>query len=148
MHIDIATVADIPKLCSLLSVLFSQEEEFTPNPEAQRRGLARIIEDPEIGAVLVVKEGEQIIGMVNLLFTISTALGERVSLLEDMIVLPTGRGKGIGAKLLSEAISFSRMKGCKRVTLLTDLSNRSAQRFYAKHGFVMSSMVPMRLALP
>lgn len=147
MLVETATAADIPALDGLLSVLFSQEVEFTPNPEAQQRGLARIIGDPEVGAVLVARQGDQIVGMVNLLFTISTALGERVALLEDMVVFPAGRGMGAGTKLLSEAITYSRVQGCKRITLLTDRSNESAQRFYAKQGFVVSSMIPMRLSL-
>lgn len=147
MLVEIATAADIPALDGLLSVLFSQEAEFTPNSEVQQRGLARIIGDLEVGAVLVAREGDQIVGMVNLLFTISTALGERVALLEDMVVFPAGRGMGAGTKLLSEAIAYSRVQGCKRITLLTDRNNESAQRFYAKQGFVASSMVPMRMLL-
>jgi GNAT superfamily N-acetyltransferase len=118
-----------------------------PNLELQQRGLARIIDNPEVGTVLVAREGDKIIGMVSLLFTVSTALGERVALLEDMVVSPAGRGMGVGTKLLSEAISYSRMQFCKRITLLTDQSNEIAQKFYAKQGFVMSGMVPMRLLL-
>lgn len=147
MLIEKATAADITALSDLLSVLFSQEAEFTPNAEAQHLGLARIIGNPEIGIVLVARQGDQIVGMANLLFTISTALGDRVALLEDMVVYPAGRGTGVGTKLLSEAISFAREQGCKRITLLTDRCNDSAQRFYAKQGFVASSMVPMRLSL-
>jgi ribosomal protein S18 acetylase RimI-like enzyme len=147
MLVEKATTSDIPALVSLLSTLFSQEAEFTPNAEAQQRGLEAIIGNPEAGAVLVARQGDQIVGMVNLLFTISTALGERVALLEDMVVSPADRGKGIGTKLLSEAISFARLRGCKRITLLTDRSNESAQRFYSKQGIVLSGMVPMRLSL-
>lgn len=147
MLIEKATAADIPALSDLLSVLFSQEVEFTPTPEAQQRGLAQIIGNPEIGFVLVARQNDQIAGMVNLLFTISTALGERVALLEDMVVSPAGRGAGVGTKLLGEAISFARVQGCKRITLLTDRSNAFAQGFYEKQGFAVSSMVPMRLSL-
>jgi GNAT superfamily N-acetyltransferase len=147
MIIDSATTSDIMELSHLLSLLFSQEAEFVPNLELQQRGLARIIDSPEVGAVLVAREGDKIIGMVSLLFTVSTALGERVALLEDMVVSPAGRGMGVGTKLLSEAISYSRMQFCKRITLLTDQSNEIAQKFYAKQGFVMSGMVPMRLLL-
>lgn len=147
MLIERATAADIPALSDLLSILFSQEAEFTPNPEAQQRGLAQIIGDPGIGAVFVAKHGEQVIGMVNLLFTVSTALGERVALLEDMVVSPAVRGMGVGTKLLAEAISHSRAQGCKRITLLTDQSNVSARKFYENQGFVLSDMVPMRLIL-
>lgn len=147
MLIEKATTADIPALSDLLSLLFSQEAEFTPNAEAQRKGLARIIDNPGIGAVLVARQGTRLVGMVNLLFTVSTALGERVALLEDMVVSPAARGAGVGAKILAEAFSFARAQGCKRITLLTDRDNASAQRFYAKQGFVMSDMVPMRLSL-
>ena len=147
MLIEMATAADIPALSDLLSVLFSQEAEFTPNTEAQQRGLAEIISKPDIGVVLVARHNDQTVGMVNLLFTISTALGEKVALLEDMVVSPAGRGTGIGTKLLSKAISFARAQGCKRITLLTDQSNESAQRFYAKQGVLVSGMVPMRLPL-
>jgi GNAT superfamily N-acetyltransferase len=147
MQIDIATSTDIPSLSELLSILFSQEVEFTPNPQAQTRGLERIISDPNVGAVLVAREGNRVVGMVNLLFTVSTAIGEKVAWLEDMVVAPQVRGMGIGSELLSHAISFARAQGCKRITLLTDSTNALGQRFYKKHGFVASSMVPMRLFL-
>ncbi|MDX9767609.1 MAG: GNAT family N-acetyltransferase [Ectothiorhodospiraceae bacterium] len=147
MHIDQATPSDIPTLSDLLSLLFAQEEEFAPNPEAQARGLRRIVDDPAVGAVLVARDADRIVGMVTLLFTVSTALGERVAWLEDMVVSPQARGAGVGAQLLAGAISFARSAGCRRITLLTDGSNESAQRFYARQGFAQSGMVPMRLLL-
>ena len=147
MQIEKATPADIPALSELLSALFSQEAEFTPNSEAQAKGLNQIIGNPEVGAVLVAREGGQVVGMVNLLFTVSTALGGQVALLEDMVVSSQARGAGVGSELLDQAISFARAQGCKRITLLTDRENESAQRFYGKKGFVVSGMVPMRLSL-
>jgi GNAT superfamily N-acetyltransferase len=130
-----------------VSVLFSQEKEFTPDVLAQSKGLALIINSPDVGAVLVARRGGQLVGMVNLLFTVSTALGERVALLEDMVVSSQSRGAGIGSHLLAGAISFARAHGCKRITLLTDRVNEAAQRFYGRQGFVSSSMIPMRMAL-
>jgi hypothetical protein len=91
MLIDKAASADIPDLSKLSSALFSQEEEFTPNAEAQSKGLAKIIGNPEVGAELLARQAERVVGMVSLLFTISTALGERVALLEDMSVSPAPR---------------------------------------------------------
>jgi GNAT superfamily N-acetyltransferase len=142
-----ATPADIPALCELLTILFSQEAEFTPDPQAQARGLARIIDNPEVGAVFVCKEEGRAVGMVNLLFTVSTALGETVALLEDMVVAPSHRGSGVGSQLLSYAIVVAQQQGCKRITLLTDADNADAQRFYARHGFARSDMIPLRLIL-
>ncbi len=138
---------DIPALCELLSVLFAQEAEFTPEREAQRRGLARIVGHPDVGVILVAREGGAIVGMTNLLYTVSTALGTRVALLEDMVVAPHARGRGVGSALLARAIAVAREQGCGRITLLTDGVNEAAQRFYARHGFSISGMVPMRLTL-
>ncbi len=147
MQIETATSEDIPALSELLSVLFYQEAEFTPNPDAQAKGLEQIINNPDVGAILVARQGDQVAGMVNLLFTVSTALGGRVAVLEDMVVSVQARGAGVGTQLLSAAIALARSQGCKRVTLLADRANEAAQRFYGRQGFVESSMIPMRLTL-
>lgn len=144
MQIEAATPEDIPALCALLSALFAQEAEFTPDAAAQARGLAMIIGDPRVGSVLVARRDGEVVGMVNLLFTVSTALGERVVLLEDMVVAPSVRGAGVGSALLTAAIDFARAQRCPRITLLTDRVNADAQRFYARHGFAASDMLPMR----
>ncbi|MNY66030.1 putative phosphinothricin acetyltransferase YwnH [compost metagenome] len=77
----------------------------------------------------------------------STALGARVALLEDMVVDTGARGTGIGSALLEQAIAHARDSGCRRITLLTDGDNAAAQRLYRRHGFGRSPMVPLRLAL-
>jgi GNAT superfamily N-acetyltransferase len=139
--------SDIPELVELLNALFEQEVEFDPNSEAQRKALSKIILDPRIGIVLVARDHEKILGMINLLFTESTALGSKVALLEDMVILSQSRGEGIGSKLVDYAIAVAKQEGCKRITLLTDLENIKAQSFYQKQGFVKSKMTPYRLLL-
>ena len=145
MEIKEASAADIPQLCGLLEALFAQEAEFTPERAAQERGVRMVLETPELGAVLTACEGDRVVAMVTLLYTVSTALGERVALLEDMVVSPAERGKGVGSALLTYAVAYAREKGCRRVTLLSDGDNESAHRFYARHGFRRSAMVPFRM---
>lgn len=148
MQIQKATAADIPDLCDLLTELFSQEVEFTPDQNLQANGLAQIILNREAGVIMVARnDGGDVIGMINLLFTVSTALGARVALLEDLVVAPSERGLGVGTQLLTEGISLAKEMGCKRITLLTDASNEGAQHLYARHGFTRSTMLPMRLSL-
>jgi len=144
MHIEPATPADIPRLCELLALLFAQEAEFAPDTSKQVAGLRQIIESPSVGAILAARDGSAIVGMVNVLFTVSTALGTRVALLEDVIVDPTRRGQGLGGRLVDAAIAFAREAGCRRITLMTDADNADAQRFYRRHGFEASTMLTMR----
>ena len=147
LTVALATASDIPALADLLALLFAQEAEFAPDRPAQYRGLGLIIENPTLGHLLVAHAGEQAVGMVGLLYTVSTALGARVALLEDMVVAPAHRGAGVGAYLLAQAIAHARAQGCARVTLLTDEINAGAQRFYVRHGFTRSPMLPLRLLL-
>ncbi len=147
MQITPAQPEDIPALCGLLAQLFRQEAEFTPDDETQRRGLAMIIGHPEVGQILVARRGDEVVGMISLLYTVSTALGGRVALLEDMIVTAHTRGAGVGSQLLGHAVALARMSGCRRITLLTDHTNGAALRFYQRHGFTPSVMVPLRLVL-
>ena len=147
MKIEMATTSDIPTLCTLLDYLFSQEVEFKPDHEIQSRGLEMILNNNNIGNIFVAKKNEKIIGMVILLYTVSTALGERVALLEDMVVSPNERGLGIGSMLLDHAVKYATEEGCKRITLLTDKTNIGAQKFYKQHEFNRSSMIPFRMII-
>ena len=147
MKIEMAITSDIPTLCALLDYLFSQEVDFKPDHKTQSRGLEMILNNNNIGNIFVAKKNEKIIGMVILLYTVSTALGERVALLEDMVVSPDERELGIGSMLLDHAVKYATEKGCKRITLLTDKMNIRAQKFYKQHKFNCSSMIPFRMII-
>ena len=142
-----ATESDMPALCELLGTLFAQEAEFVPDTRTQAAGLRMILGHPEVGRVLVLRDGAEVVGMASLLFLPSTALGGRVAMLEDVVVRPDRRGGGAGSQLLRAAVDAAAESGCLRVTLLTDGDNEAGQRFYARHGFERSAMVPMRLAI-
>ena len=143
--IEPATEADLDELSEMLGGLFAQEGDFRPDKEKQLRGLRLIFEQPSRGRVFVLRQNGAIVGMINLLFTISTAEGGFVILLEDLVVHKKYQGKGYGRKLLQHAIDFAKQKNFLRVTLLTDRPENVAQEFFRHHGFVESSMIPMRL---
>jgi GNAT superfamily N-acetyltransferase len=143
--IEPATQADLDELSVLLGELFAQESDFRPDKDKQLRGLRLIFEQPSRGRVFVLRRDGAIVGMINLLFTISTAEGGFVMLLEDLVVHKQYQGHGYGAKLLNYAIDFAKKKNFLRITLLTDRPENVAQEFFRRHGFVESSMIPMRL---
>jgi len=147
MSFGSAAPSDIPRLVELLGLLFSQEREFSPNPEKQSEALEAILADRSRGRIFVAREGSEVVGMASLLYTISTAEGGKAALFEDLIVDPKHRRKGIGSKLVSYVIQQARAEGMLRITLLTDLENDTALGLYRKLGFVDSPMQPMRLHL-
>lgn len=143
--VEEAKSSDTESLIDLLALLFSQEAEFSPKRDLQRAGLTMILEDASIGTLFVLKKDGTIIGMVSLLWSISTALGGKVAFLEDMIVHPSWQGKGGGTMLVKHAIAYAQKCSCQRITLLTDANNHAAQSFYKQLGFKSSLMQPMRL---
>ena len=145
--IEPATEADLDELSEMLGGLFAQESDFRPDKDKQLRGLRLIFEQPSRGRVFVLRRDGAIVAMINLLFTISTAEGGFVILLEDLVVHTEYQGKGYGSKLLKHAIDFAKQKNFLRITLLTDRPENVAQEFFRRHGFVESSMIPMRLWL-
>ena len=129
----------------LLGILFTQEADFTPDPRKQERALRQILAHSDSGTLLVARQASgAVIGMVSLLYLISTACGGRVALLEDLVVDPALRGGGIGQRLVDAAIAHAEAVGCHRITLLTDNDNHAAQRFYARAGFRPSAMRVLR----
>jgi GNAT superfamily N-acetyltransferase len=126
-HIEPATIEDLPQLVELLLALFSEEEDFKPDRSKQEHGLRLILEQPNRGRIFVLRTEHKVIGMINLLFTISTAEGGLVLIMEDVIVHPQHRRQGYGGRLLTDRISAD------------------SQSFFQQHGFQFSKMIPMRL---
>jgi ribosomal protein S18 acetylase RimI-like enzyme len=143
----IATLEDIPVLCELLIQLFSQEVEFIPDYKKHEKALEKIIKDENIGDIFVTLQNEKVIAMVNVLYTISTALGEKVAILEDMVVFSSKRNQNIGSSLIEFTLNYLKENLFKRVTLLTDSDNFNAHKFYEKQGFNKSSMIVFRKSL-
>ena len=142
---SLARPEELPQLVALLGILFSQESEFAPDDAKQARALEKILSDETVGRIYVAREEGKVVAMATLLYTISTAEGGMAALLEDVIVQPGRRGRGVGSALLRHLLAEARKQGARRVTLLTDAHNERAQRLYSKLGFKRSAMTAMRL---
>jgi GNAT superfamily N-acetyltransferase len=143
-EIDFAAAADLPQLADLLAELFTLESDFKPDREKQLRGLRLILDNPALGRLFVLRDGERVLGMANALITVSTAEGARVLLLEDVIVRVEQRGNGLGKRLVEHVLAWATAQGFTRVTLLADMENKAALDFYRKLGFADSHMRVMR----
>jgi len=147
IHYGAATAKDLPQMVDLLAVLFTDEAEFQPNADKQRRALEAILGNPTIGTLYVAREGKRVVAMASLLYTISTAEGGKAAWFEDLVVHPDERKRGIGEALLKHVVTQARAGGITRITLLTDMQNERAQAMYRRAGFVGSPMRPMRLKI-
>jgi GNAT superfamily N-acetyltransferase len=138
-------IQDLEDFVELLKELFSIEADFNFDAVLQGKGLTRILEDNSGGSCIMVAEGGgRVIGMCSAQMLISTAEGGPAALIEDMVVFPEYRGKGIGESLLSAIESWSVQKGATRMQLLADKNNCPALDFYMKNGCGMTQLICLR----
>jgi GNAT superfamily N-acetyltransferase len=139
-----ATPADTERLVRLLEVLFSIEADFRPDPERQRRGLALMLCEPDRRAVLVAEREGEVVGMITAQLVVSTAEGGPAALVEDMVVEPAERGRGVGRRLLEAIEGWAAAHGASRLQLLADRENDAALAFYARTGWQATRLVCLR----
>ena len=61
--------------------------------------------------------------------------GTPSAVVEDVGVLPTMQGKGIGKLMMEFALKYSKEKGCYKMSLSSNLRREKAHQFYESLGF-------------
>jgi GNAT superfamily N-acetyltransferase len=61
--------------------------------------------------------------------------GARAAIVEDVAVLPAFQGRGIGREMMEHAREQSRLAGCYKMALSSNLKREGAHAFYDSLGF-------------
>ena len=138
-----AQTADIDTLLLLLQILFGIEEDFSFDKRRQQQGLTLMINNSR-AVVLVAEENEIILGMCSGQLMISTAEGGSTVLVEDVVVLPGHRGRGVGRLLMDSISSWGKENHASRLQLLADRNNEPALGFYRKLDWQSTELICLR----
>lgn len=139
---------DLDAMVSLLQALFAIEEDFTPDPERQRRGLIRFLDGcGKHRGILVAASEAGVIAMATIQILVSTAEGGPVGLVEDVVVREEYRGCGIGRRLMDAVAAWADERGLTRLQLMADRTNFSALDFYDRMGWVPTRLICLRRML-
>ena len=132
--IEKAIQTDLPQMAELLSVLFAIESDFTINYDKQLSGITRLFEH-DTSDLLVAKYEGKVIGMITMQRLISSAEGDYVGQIEDLVVHEEYRKMSVGSRLINKMRNLALEYGYKRIQLAADVDNANALQFYNRRGF-------------
>ena len=134
LRIDPATEADVPLILSLIKGLAEYERlshQVTATEDDIRESL---FGDPRVAEAVIARVADEPAGYALWFHTYSTFLGRRGLYLEDLFVLPTWRGRGIGKALLAHVARCAVERDCGRLEWSVLDWNEPAIRFYKSLG--------------
>ncbi|OIO53772.1 MAG: GNAT family N-acetyltransferase [Alphaproteobacteria bacterium CG_4_10_14_0_2_um_filter_63_37] len=140
MPIRPATPANIHDMTVLLGLLFAIEQDFAFDRDKHKQGLKALLDHPERAQAWVAVWGGKVVGMVTVQTVISSAEGGEAGRVEDLVVAPAHRRKGLAAKLLNAAEDWCRNRNIARIELLADLDNAPALNFYRRSGWRQTNL--------
>lgn len=140
-----ATPADLPGIGRLGALLVEEHYDFDPRrfltatpgtPAGYASFISTQLEDPD-KAVLVADDNGDVIGYAYAAVEgyDYMALRGPAGVLQDVIVDPEHRGRGVGRLLINATLEFFRSCDVPRVVLSTAEQNEAAQRLFASMGF-------------
>ncbi len=150
VHVEPAGCADIPALIDLLAGLFALEKDFAVDAAKQRRGFELLLAQQGDRALLLVARSQagEVVGMASAQLVISTAEGAPSAWIEDVVVRPDSRGRGIGRALLEALLAWAQSQGATRAQLLADAGNTPALQFYRRSGWQSTRLAAWRRMIP
>ena len=129
-----ATAADTPQIFAFITAL-AEYEQLLDRVVATEAGLR----DALFGArpyaeVVLAEDGGTALGFALFFHSFSTFLGRPGIYLEDLFVLPSARGRGVGRALLAHLARLAVERDCGRVEWAVLDWNASAIGFYESLG--------------
>ena len=129
-----ATVADGAAIIDLVLALADYERLSPPDPAACARLLADAFSaQPRVNILLAAADG-QIAGYAFFFETYSTFLARPTLYLEDLFVLDSHRGRGLGQALMQACAQEAVRRGCGRLDWTVLAWNTPAIGFYDHLG--------------
>ncbi|TQM06963.1 acetyltransferase (GNAT) family protein [Pseudoxanthomonas sp. 3HH-4] len=118
--------------------LFDQYRGFygQPSDPALARDFIRERMERDESVILLAWVDDAAVGFTQLYPAFSSVSASRVWILNDLLVLPEARRKGVARALLSAAADFARADGALRLELETDPDNATAHALYRAMGWV------------
>lgn len=132
--VRVAGSRDLDELLPLVEQ-FQAFERIPFDPAAARPHLARLLEDPRLGQVLLAEKDGDAIGYAILTYGYDLEFGGMDAYLTDLFLVHAERDRGVGTWLLGKVEESARAAGVQALHLMVTPSNQRAHHVYYRAGF-------------
>ena len=134
-----ATAEDSQTLLPLIAAYWDFESILGFDPPHVVPSLERLLSTPHLGAGWIASTNKIAVGYLLAVYVFSLEHGGLTAEIDELFVLPEGRGSGVGAELIQVAESEFIRIGCTSVSLQLSEHNDAARRFYRRFGYAERS---------
>ncbi len=133
--ITTVTEADLPELLLLMRG-YCDFYEVDPSDDTLLAMSRTLIDDPELeGMQLIARDdGGRAVGFATIFWTWSTLSASRLGVMNDLFVVPDGRGGGHADALIAACVEHCRARGATELAWQTAHTNLRAQAVYERVG--------------
>lgn len=128
-----ATAGDLETLVALMRDFYREDgDPFLENES--RAAFATLLSTPSLGSVWLAQQETVVVGYVALTLGFSLEFGGRDAFVDDLYVVPSQRGQGIGRAMIAACERSCRDLGVRALHLAVRPTNRAAS-LYQRVGF-------------
>ncbi len=124
-----ATMNDAPRLAQLCGQL-----GYPSATEDVERRLRHIQPDEEAAVLVAEQPGGEVVGWIHVFVSRTVEIDPQAEI-GGLVVDDGCRSQGVGRLLLERAEAWAHEKGCRDVTLRSNVTREGAHAFYEAHGY-------------
>jgi GNAT superfamily N-acetyltransferase len=128
----VATPDDAGEIAQLLHDFNTEFDTPSPGPEVLAPRLRALLAGADTFAIVA---GRPMNALALVTLRTNVWYAGLVALLDEMYVVPSRRGQGIGSAVMAQLLSISRARNVDLIEINVDEGDVDAQRFYERHGF-------------
>jgi GNAT superfamily N-acetyltransferase len=139
------TAAELEALLPAIAAYQRFYEVEGIDDDRNRAFFTRFLPPSDDGAILVARDGEEVRGYACLYWHLSSLAAAETVLMNDLFVVESARGEGVGRVLIEASVAVARERGAAYLEWATAPDNVRAQALYDSTGAERSEWIEYEL---